>query len=243
MGFEDVSFAAKMRDLTVKIAEGVVERLRPSDSFATVISVSWTNLLATVVYPGETDYVPVSFGPRNRPIVGDVVRISGSSSDRHISEVMNNKLMGAKIWRNVDQAITSGVTSAIVFTTLDDANPAGGAGIWDGASALYCPAGQDGKYMVIGRNRWTVGAVMSQAITAVTMNGTIPIARDSVSISPAAISNGTTQEAIAILEMVAGDYVQLNVNYAGTTANANTQDGTLSVITPRTPSLELWKLE
>lgn len=86
MAIDDLRFAAKMRDLVAAIAEETVTRLRPSDSFATVDSVSSLSLTAQVIFPGETVPVPVAYSS-HRPLAGDVVRISGRSSDRWISEI------------------------------------------------------------------------------------------------------------------------------------------------------------
>lgn len=85
---QDYTFATRMRDTIGRVAEGVVNRMRPEDKFATVAATDNANGYAYVTYPGETVAVPVACG-HFIVVAGQRVRISGPASDRHISEVMD----------------------------------------------------------------------------------------------------------------------------------------------------------
>lgn len=85
-GWDSTPVAAKMRDLIISICVNQINKLRPASKYAQIAQIDKTTGTAQVVFPGETDPVPVTFSTAAVLGVGSKVRISGTPGDRYIDE-------------------------------------------------------------------------------------------------------------------------------------------------------------
>lgn len=88
MGQEDYAFSLKMRDTIIRISETVVNRLRPVDRYGVVNTIDTVNRKATVTLTGDPNPTTVSFGAVQPGVVGQIVRVGGTSADRFIKDVL-----------------------------------------------------------------------------------------------------------------------------------------------------------
>ncbi len=146
--------------------------------------------------------------------------------------------IGGKVYRNVDQTISAATLTAITFTTVED-DP---GSFWDGGNKLIVPAGRAGRYLIVGRVRWNLTAgSFTNPITAVRLNNTLAVARDSWIGSVA--SGGMTQTAVGTVDVVATDYLELVVNISAITTGPVQVEGQAgTTAAPRSPSLEMWRI-
>lgn len=84
MSFTDLRTAAKVRDIVKKIVRKEIDRLRPTDSYATVVSIDRTNKRVTVTYDGETGAVSLPMGNVQPGKVGQRVRVAGDRNNRQV---------------------------------------------------------------------------------------------------------------------------------------------------------------
>lgn len=86
-GMSDFAFSAKMRDIVTRMVEETVDRIRPSDRYGTVDSINTTTGKCGVILNGETAPVLINMGALQPASTGLVVRVSGKTGDRYISDV------------------------------------------------------------------------------------------------------------------------------------------------------------
>lgn len=86
-GMKDYAFSIKMRDTIIRLAEEVVNRLRPSDRYGIVDSIDLVNRKAGVILTGDATPVIVNMGVLVPISVGQKVRISGTTGDKFISDI------------------------------------------------------------------------------------------------------------------------------------------------------------
>ena len=85
---DSLAFAARWRDVISQIAEQAVERLRPKQRYATVVSWDRVNRTCIVNFASSPDTdIPVAMGLIQPSVVGQIVRIGGTSDDRYITDV------------------------------------------------------------------------------------------------------------------------------------------------------------
>lgn len=102
MGFDELSFAMKMRDVFKTVAEDVVDRRRPKYRYATVVRIDRANYKCDVTFNGETSVVTVNMGTAQPGAAGDVVRVEGIGIDKYITDVVGDskvKLPLAQGWK------------------------------------------------------------------------------------------------------------------------------------------------
>jgi hypothetical protein len=91
MSFGDFNTAAAMRDAITKIAESVVDRMRPDTRVGRVISVNSEQLTAEVAFAGDEGSLNVRFGLSLMPRGADVlVRVAGRPGNYWITEILND---------------------------------------------------------------------------------------------------------------------------------------------------------
>lgn len=105
MGFSDVSYAARMRDLITQVAASVVDTMRPEPRLGKVYSFSISSMTAQILFAGEgiDNLVPVKFSPLMTPVTqmadtyatngldakGDIVRVAGRAGGLYISDFVS----------------------------------------------------------------------------------------------------------------------------------------------------------
>ena len=105
--------ALRIRDTVVQLARVEIERSRPDYRYAVVISIDTARGRCTVRYQGDSSHIVVKMGTIQPTAVGDVVRVGGRRSDRHVTEVLNNRtLKVTNIDINGDLSLEGGTISA-----------------------------------------------------------------------------------------------------------------------------------
>lgn len=88
-GFADLPISARMRQVMRRIALRVLNEERPVERLAEVTSIDADAWLAYVLYPGETESVPIRMGAVMYPTeVGQKVLVGGQSNSRRIVDVL-----------------------------------------------------------------------------------------------------------------------------------------------------------
>ncbi len=89
-GFGEYQTAAKMRDVIRSIVADELDRLRPADGYATVVTIDVPNRRCEVRFPedGDTNSIWVGMGSIQPTAAGQVVRVTGPQGDRYIDDVM-----------------------------------------------------------------------------------------------------------------------------------------------------------
>lgn len=90
---DSISYAQEMRDVIKNFITKEIVRLRPTAAFGRVTAIASDRKSCSVVFPGDTDPVPVRMystqpATAGAPGVGDVVRVEGISGDRYVTEVV-----------------------------------------------------------------------------------------------------------------------------------------------------------
>ena len=95
--WQGLAFAQQFRDIVAELVAREVQRLRPPEALATVDTIDSVNGVANVIFPGDTNAVPVKLYSM-RPItgggvgVGDVVRVRGPAARRYVADVVSGGL-------------------------------------------------------------------------------------------------------------------------------------------------------
>lgn len=115
-GFGDLPYAQQLRDVIRELAAGEIRRLRPGAQYATVDTIDAANGKVNVIFPGDTDSVPVSMYSI-RPTTGggvnagDVVRVEGITR-KYVTEVVSG----------IRSFVTGRLTVSAIQTTASAAN-------------------------------------------------------------------------------------------------------------------------
>lgn len=89
-GMSDFAFSAKMRDIVTRMVEETVDRIRPVDRYGEVDSINPAINKCGVILNGETAPILISMGSVKPVSVGSIVRVSGRTGDRYISDVIGS---------------------------------------------------------------------------------------------------------------------------------------------------------
>jgi hypothetical protein len=171
-----------------------------------------------------TPYPPVQNGKEKRGgllLPADYARLITTAERATLA--LQDSPPRARVFRSTNQAIASGVATAISFDTtrVNSAGTSGGAAPWVAGSPtrLTCPAGGAGFYLVGGNVSWanTGGGTTRQML--IRYNGATFLEADT---GPSPGGVWTPSESVTTgAQIVAGDYVELVLSHdAGVAVNA-----------------------
>lgn len=126
-GFDSLNAAFKMREVVTRIAESVVNQMRPELRTASVVSTDRLNRRCTVTFVGETGEWTARYPKSEGPSVGDVVKVMIRNNQYWIAEVIETPQYGAVTTseRQIEPRLTGGKfgnTDLGVFFGFDSYN-------------------------------------------------------------------------------------------------------------------------
>lgn len=166
MGFDDLNAAFKMRDVITKIAETVVESLRPEARTATVTAINRQVRECTIQFVGETDTWTARYPKSSGPSIGDTVKVYIRNNRYWVAEVFDAPAFGAITTqeRQIEPRLTGGFygdTDLGVYFGFDAYNTAVAVG-----SCLYLGSFKNTSSFYAGRARiefnWNDGFLANQ---------------------------------------------------------------------------------
>lgn len=80
--------AARLRDILRRMIETEINRLRPRQRYATVVSWDRVERTCVVTFAESSTEITVSMGVIQPSSAGQIVRIEGTTRDRYITDVM-----------------------------------------------------------------------------------------------------------------------------------------------------------
>lgn len=92
MGLGDYALSIKMRDTMQKLAEDVVERMRPRDRYGVVQSIDAVNYKCSVLLTGDPVPITVNVGSNFPAAVGQEVRVGGLPGDKIVKDVIGPRM-------------------------------------------------------------------------------------------------------------------------------------------------------
>lgn len=148
MGLDDIQSAIRLRDFTTKVAEGVINKLRPEVRIGKVYGLS-TNQTALILFPGETidSLVEAHFASNMQPSVlmstnfqsqgyaapSDIVRVAGGPGSYYILDYLSGNPIS--LYNSVEttfkramniatyqETISNGTGYMIIETNLQNTN-------------------------------------------------------------------------------------------------------------------------
>lgn len=87
MGLGDYALSIKMRDTMIKMAEDVVNRMRPADRYGVIQSVDVTNRKCSVLLTGDPVPITVNMGALFPISTGQTVRVAGAGGDKYLADI------------------------------------------------------------------------------------------------------------------------------------------------------------
>lgn len=117
------------------------------------------------------------------------------------------EFIGCKIYNSGTQSINNTTTTPITFN-LEEFDSSGFHSTSSDTSRITIPTGYDGKYLIGGMTSWDTNAT-GERYMRFKKNGSLDIRGSHVHAS--ADAGGPKQETAALVDLVAGDYVELNV--------------------------------